>query len=359
MEHAQLWCRREGRLGRITLDRPERINALSVEMVRGIGRALDAWVEDPGVELLVLDGAGERGFCAGGDLGAIHRSAVAGGTDAAAFWREEYALDLRLARFPKPVVALLDGIVMGGGLGLTVNADLRVVTERSVLAMPETAIGLSPDVGAGHFLGRIPGRLGVHLAVTGARLGPAEAIAVDLADVLVHSERLDDLVGDLQSLRPRAAASRYAVPPGPPTARPEDTGWIEECYDTDDPVALLERLSALEEPGAERATAAVRAASPTAVAVTLRAMREARRHPGLLLCLERDYRVCLRFLSHPDLLAGTGSIVAKSGPPHWSPSRLDEVSPAEVDRFFAPLPRGQELVLPRPPRPQCAESVRA
>jgi enoyl-CoA hydratase len=337
-----VWCRREARLGRITLGRPARINALTVGMLRAVDAALEVWESDAAVEVVVLDGAGDRGFCAGGDLTVVHASARDGTGDAVTLWREEYALDLRLAAYPKPVVALMDGVTMGGGLGLGVHADVRVVTERSVLAMPEVAIGLAPDVGAADFLTGAPGLLGHHLALTGARVGAADALALGLADHLVPAEGLAALVDTLQVDAPARAVAALTVDAGrAPLVESRD--WVDACYGGTDAVGIVRRLRSRPEEAARAAAEAIANASPTAVAVTARALAEATAAPGLAACLVRDFRLCRRFLRHPDLLAGTAAVVAKQRPPRWFPARLEDVTADDVDRFFAPLDDDLEL----------------
>ncbi len=212
---ADVLLRTEGRAGFVTLNRPRALNALTHAMVLAVDEALTAWEHDPAVETVVIDGAGERGLCAGGDIRAIHDDARAGGTASAAFWRDEYRLNARIARYPKPYVALMDGIVMGGGVGISAHGSHRVVTERSRVAMPETGIGFVPDVGGTYLLGRAPGELGTHLALTGTPVGAADAILAGLADRYVPAAGLPALADDLTRL-PAGEAS----PATPPRPRP-------------------------------------------------------------------------------------------------------------------------------------------
>jgi enoyl-CoA hydratase len=194
MSTVEVLIRVEGVVGHVTLNRPRAINALTLDMVRVIDAALTAWVDDPAVAAVVIDGAGERGLCAGGDIRAIYEAARVGDPAPLTFWREEYRLNARLASYPKPIVAVMDGIVMGGGIGVSAHASHRVVTERSSVAMPEVGIGLFPDVGATYLLSRAPGELGVHLALTGVTIGAADAMTCGLAARCVPSGRLDELV---------------------------------------------------------------------------------------------------------------------------------------------------------------------
>ena len=202
-------------LGRLTLNRPRAINALSHEMVGLMQTALDAWAEDPAVRTVVIDGAGERGLCAGGDIVAIYAAARAGGGASIDYWADEYRLDATIAGYAKPVVALMDGIVMGGGVGISTHASHRIVEEGSTVAMPEVGIGFVPDVGGLFLLARAPGQLGLHAALTGARLGPADAIHLGFADDLVPRERRGELLAGLTSGDVDGTLARLAVAPPP------------------------------------------------------------------------------------------------------------------------------------------------
>ena len=184
--------RRDRGLGRITLNRPRAINALNHSMVTEIARVLDEWAQDDGVEAVVLQGAGDRGLCAGGDIRAIYLDAKRGGEATYAFWHDEYLLNSQIAHYPKPFVAVMDGLVMGGGVGLSAHASHRVVTDRSVVGMPEVKIGLVPDVGGTYLLSRAPGHTGFHAALTGAGVSGQDAIAMGLADRIVPHARIED-----------------------------------------------------------------------------------------------------------------------------------------------------------------------
>lgn len=339
-------ARVQGSIGRLTVNRPDALNALDLAMIRALLAALDAWEDDPAVTAVVLDGAGERAFCAGGDIGVVHSSAVGDPAIALTLWREEYRLDARLARYPKPVVALMDGITMGGGLGIGGHAPVRVVTERSVLAMPEVAIGLAPDVGGALLLGRAPGELGLHLALTAGRADAADALHCGLADHHVPSDRLPALVGDLAAGAPiEATVTKYAEDPGPaPLAAARC--WIDRAYgDAPSVEDVLYRLEAMDEPGPRETVAAITAAAPTALKVTLRAVRAAREMTTIEQCLRQDYRLCSRFLRHPDLAEGIrAAILDKDRAPRWRPGTLAEVDDPAVEAFFAPL--ADELDLP-------------
>jgi len=330
---------RAGRAGRITLNRPAALNALTLGMVRAIDDALAAWAGDPSVDLVLLDGAGERGFCAGGDIRALRASALAGDDAAAAFWREEYALNGQIARYPKPVVAIMDGIVMGGGIGLAGHASHRVATERLRAAMPEVGIGFFPDVGGTWLLARAPGQLGTHLALTGDAVGTADALACGLADVHVPVADVPALVAALtrdgaEAIHVDATVDAFARPPAEPPALAAARPWIDAAYAGATVPAILRALDA-GGPEARAAAALIRTRSPTSVAVTLRALRDA---AALALddVLERELHVACAFLDAPDFVEGIrAAVVDKDRDPRWSPAGHDAVTPALVDRFFA------------------------
>ncbi|HEY8980618.1 MAG TPA: enoyl-CoA hydratase/isomerase family protein [Streptomyces sp.] len=330
-------CRRTGRVGRIVLDRPKALNALNHAMVLRIDEALTEWERDPGVEAVVVTGAGERGLCAGGDIRAVHDDARDGdGRASAAFWRDEYRLNARIARYPKPYVALMDGIVMGGGVGISAHGDVRVVTERSRIAMPETGIGFVPDVGGTHLLSHAPGELGTHLALTGAQIGAADAVLCGLADHYVPSSALPSLAADLETLPLPEALARHEQPL-PAAGLPADRHWIDACYAAGTVEEIVDRLSAYDDPHAEVAAKTLLTRSPTSLKVTLTALRRAR-HLTLEQALDQEYRISCHALTTHDLVEGVrAQIIDKDRNPHWSPATLPDVSEADVARWFAPL----------------------
>lgn len=344
-------CRREGVAGRITLNRPEALNALGTAMIRTMLAALEEWEHDPGVLTVVVDAAGERAFCAGGDIVVVHRSATGDPELARGLWRVEYLLDARIARYPKPVVAIMDGITMGGGVGIGCHAALRIVTERLVLAMPEVAIGLAPDVGGSLLLSRAPGRIGTHLALTGDRIAAADAVYCGLADHFVESADVPALIAALTG---GGTITKYVRTPGP-AALPGNRAWIDACYSAATVEEILCRLRARPEAAAHDAAAKIAAAAPTAVKVTRRALHATRSMTGIEDCLRQDYRLCSRFLGHPDLAEGIrAAVLDKDRAPVWRPAGLAAVTPESVDGFFAPLP--DDLVFPAN-RPHCGPTT--
>lgn len=326
---------RDGSLGLITLARPEAINALTTPMVRAIDAALREWEADGSIAAVLLQGAGERGFCAGGDIAMFRASALAGDGAAREFWTEEYALDLRIARFPKPVVALMDGIVFGGGVGLAGHASHRVATERLLWAMPEVGIGFCPDVGGTLLLGRAPGELGLHIALTATRLGAADAIACGLADSLVRAGDLDALRAALRDGDVDGAIARVAADgAGEAASLSELRPLVDPIYGLPTTAAIVGALEADRRPRAAKAAAAIRRASPTAVEVALQAIRRAREIGDLEACLAQELRTSCAFLDLPDFAEGIrAAVIDKDREPRWSPARLEEVDPEQLAAF--------------------------
>lgn len=338
-------ARARGPLGHLTLNRPRAINALDLTMVHGLANALDAWAEDSDIDTILLDGAGERGFCAGGDVRAMYDQIRSDAVEAAAgFFRAEYALNACIAEYPKPVVVLADGITMGGGIGLAGHAAIRVVTERSQLAMPETRIGFTPDVGGTWLLRRAPGRLGEYLALTGGTMDAADAIHCGFADYFVPVAHLDDLRNALETRADPSSPTEIVLlldetpePSRLETARP----WIDDAFSADSVPELIERLRARSEPEAAATADLLQTLSPTALAVTLEAVRRARRLPDLRAVLAQEYGLVLWFAStQPDLAEGIrAQLVDKDRTPRWQPATFDELAPDTVSSAFAFEPR--------------------
>ncbi len=327
-------------VGRITLNRPRALNALTHGMVQAIDAALASWAEDSAVRFVLLDGAGERGLCAGGDIRALYDALLVNDISVpAVFFRDEYRMNARIARFPKPYVALMDGIVMGGGIGVSAHGSHRVVTERSRLAMPETGIGFVPDVGGSFLLGHAPDELGMHAALTSFQLGADDAMICGLADHHVPSERLADLINELlgcQTVHEMEACLRRFETQAAAGVFREARGWIAACYAKESVEAILESLGARAEEAARQAIAAIAGKSPTSLKITLRALREARHHERLEQGLEQEYRLAMACMERPDFREGVrAALVDKDRNPAWSPARLAEVTPEEIDTIFA------------------------
>ena len=330
---------RQGSLGRIRLNRPRAINALTDAMVASMQAQLERWADDDTVTAVALEGAGERGLCAGGDVRALRSAILSGEDDPARFWAREYALDAAIARFPKHFVALMDGIVMGGGLGLSAWGSLRVATERSRVAMPETAIGFFPDVGMLYLLARAPGEVGTHLAMTGATVGGPDAVYAGLADVVLESRRLPDLVLELADGRvpePRELDDdRVPVP-----TLGVERDWIDECYAGDDAAVILDRLRGHRSPAARDAAETIASRSPLSVAVTLEALRRAARLATPEQVFAQDLALGRAFLDGSDFVEGVRAVlVDRDHDPRWTHSCLADVPRDAVMRMFAGAPR--------------------
>jgi len=350
---------RRGGLAVVTLDRPRALNALTMPMCRAIDDGLIAWRADPSVHAVLIRGTGERAFCAGGDIRSLYGVLTTEGVAAAVrFYALEYPMNARLHHFPKPYVALLDGITMGGGVGVSVHGSHRVVTERTVFAMPETGIGLFPDVGATYVLPRLPGRLGMHLGLSGARLGAADCLYAGIGTHHVASARLADLEealamadlsGDAFAAVDRVLAG-FASDPGASDPAASDPGAaelpalrerIDRCYGQATLDGVLEALAAEPSGWGRSQLEQLDQKSPTSLAVTFRQLCS-----GATLdfdaAMRLEYRLVQRFMAGHDFREGVRAlIIDKDNRPRWRPARLAEVSAGEVDGYFAPLPDGE------------------
>ena len=333
-----------GGLGHLTLNRPRAINALDLDMIRSLQGVLDRWEYDTDVDVVLLDGAGDRGFCAGGDIRALHAMVVDGRVDEVhAFFREEYALDHRIATFPKTVVAIADGVCMGGGVGLAGHAAIRIVTERSRLAMPETRIGFTPDVGGSWLLSRAPGRIGEYLALTGGTMDAADALYAGFADHMVPVAHLEALYEALENRADPSSPTELVLlfDESPEPSRLVDAReWIDDAFAAADVPGILERLRARPEAEARETADLLSASAPTALAVTLEAVRRARALPSLRAALEQEYGLVLWFaFTQPDLVEGIrAQVVDKDRSPSWTPARLDDLPPERVAEAFGFVP---------------------
>ncbi|WP_186630028.1 enoyl-CoA hydratase/isomerase family protein [Rhodococcus sp. BP22] len=326
-----------GGVGRITLNRPKAINALNHAMVLDIAPQLEKWAVDDEVELVLLTGAGERGLCAGGDIVSIYHDAKEGGSGSKVFWRDEYILNAAIARFPKPYVAIMDGVVMGGGVGLSAHANTRIVTDRSKIAMPEVGIGFIPDVGGTFLLSRAPGELGTHLGLTTARMGAGDAIAAGFADHYIPSDKLPDFYAALETGTLADALASFTEP-APTSSLDAARSWIDAAYSADTVEEIVDRLRRSEVPDAHKAADDIESKSPVALKVTLKSLRRAADAASLEEVLDDEYRVSSASLDSHDLVEGIrAQVVEKDRNPKWSPSTLADVTSEDVDRYFAPL----------------------
>ena len=331
-------AREHGALRRITLNRPQALNALTLDMAVVMTALLREWADDDAAGAVLIDGAGERAFCTGGDIRALYDAAKSGGRLPQEFWATEYRLDVLIARYRKPVIAVMDGMVMGGGVGLSAHAAHRVVTGRSAIAMPEVGIGYFPDVGASYLLARAPGYTGTHLALTGDRIGAADAIYCGLADIHIPAEKLTDLPAALADCRTaqdvRARLDKLSSPPAPGRL-PAERAWIDVCYCADDAEGIIGRLRAGSSQAARTALATLERVSPTSLKITLRNIRSALSFSKVEQSFQQDYRLSLACIAGHDFIEGIrAAIVDKDRNPVWRPARLEDVTPDVVDRHF-------------------------
>ena len=337
-----LIVRREGSAGIIRLNRPKAINAVTLEMFRDIDKALDAFRSDPAVGLILLEGAGERGLCAGGDIRALYESSKVKGDLGKILWREEYLLNARIAAFPKPYVAFMDGIVMGGGVGLSAHGAHRVVTERTKLAMPEVGLGFFPDVGGTWLLSRSPGEIGAYFGLTGQTMNGPDAVYSGFADAVVPSSKLGALRETLMNLHAGVSSAEVKTviagfatgeTAGPVAAiQSRIDGWF--AHDRMEDVVI-----ALQRDGSELAQSTLKTLkekSPRGMVVTLKLLRLARASSSLKECLVREYRAALEVFASDDFREGVrAAVIDKDRNPRWSPKRIEDVTPAMLAPYFA------------------------
>ncbi len=339
-----LIARREGAAGIIRLNRPKAINAVTLEMFREIDRALDAFEADPAVGVILLEGAGERGLCAGGDIRALYEDSKVKGDLGKILWREEYILNARIAKFAKPYVAFMDGIVMGGGVGLSAHSSHRVVTERTKLAMPEVGLGFFPDVGGTWLLARSPGEIGTYFGLTGQTMNGPDAVYAGFADAVVPSSKLAALREALTRLRPGVTAAEVkslidgfatGETSGPVAAtEPQIDRWFGHDR-------MQDIVAALQADGSELAQATLKTLnekSPRGMVVALKLLRLARASSSLEQCLVREYRAALEVFASDDFREGVrAAVIDKDRNPKWSPPRIEDVTPGMVAPYFAEI----------------------
>jgi enoyl-CoA hydratase len=339
-----LIVRREGAVGVIRLNRPKTINAVTLEMFRDIDKALDEFEADPAIGLILLEGAGERGLCAGGDIRALYESSHAKGDLGKILWREEYILNARIARFPKPYVAFMDGIVMGGGVGLSAHGSHRVVTERTRLAMPEVGLGFFPDVGGTWLLSRSPGEIGTYFGLTGQTMNGPDAIYARFADAVVPCgkigalrEALVNLPDGVSSAEVKKTVDRFATgeTAGPVAAiQPQIDRWFARDR-------MQDIVAALQADGSELARSTLKTLSeksPRGMVVALKLLRLARRSSSLEECLVREYRAALQVFASDDFREGVrAAVIDKDRNPRWSPPRIEDVTAEMVAPYFAEI----------------------
>ncbi len=331
-------CERIGAAGVITLNRPQALNALTLDMVRDMRRALDAWAQDSAVTRIIIQGAGEKAFCAGGDIRRLVEAGKAGRPEEAlTFWREEYELDALIARYPKPYIAMIDGICMGGGVGISLHGSHRVAGERYLFAMPEVGIGFFPDVGATYALPRLPGCTGMYLALTGARLKCADALALGLATHAAPSQDFETILGKLQDGEDvdavLAAHRRETCTPPIDAMRP----MIDRVFAAS---SVGEIITDLAFEGTEQATAiaeTIASKSPTSLRIAYEQMRRGA-ELDFAEAMRLEFRIVSRIPDGKDFYEGVRAVlIDKDQKPHWDPPTLEGVDDAMIAAYFAPL----------------------
>lgn len=335
-ESGEILTRVDNGIGFVTLNRPKAINSLNQNMVNVLSAVLTDWERDDAVRAVVLSGAGDRGLCAGGDVVAIYHSARADGVAARRFWYDEYLLNAQIGRFTKPYVSLMDGIVMGGGVGVGAHANTRVVTDTTKMAMPEVGIGFIPDVGGTYLLSRAPGSLGLHVALTGTPFSGVDAIAMGFADHYLPHDKLEQFNQTIVSEGVERALAQHAVEP-PPSELARQRDWIDDCYSGDTVADIVAALRGHDAGGANDAANVIATRSPIALSVTLESVRRAAKLDTLEDVLTQEYRVSCASLRSHDLVEGIrAQLVDKDRNPTWSPASLAEISAEDVDAYFAP-----------------------
>jgi len=329
---------RQGHAGVITLNRPKALNALTLNMVRAMMPVLQAWATDDGVKRVILQAAPGRAFCAGGDIRAIYDWKAAGDPELLRFYFEEYRLNRLIKRYPKPYISLIDGIVMGGGVGISVHGSHRVVGENATFSMPETGIGFFPDVGGSYFLPRCPGQSGLFLGLTGARIKPGDLKWAGIASHLVTSNDFDGLTAELAAADDiEAVLDARRVQDEPISKLSAISHEIDNIFSGGSLEEVLDRMVNSGTEFARNTAGVLLTRSPTSLAVVFRQLRE-----GAALdfepCMELEYRLVSRFVAGHDLFEGIRAVVIdKDGKPEWDPAKLDLVTPEAVEAYFAPL----------------------
>jgi enoyl-CoA hydratase len=341
---ADIISRTEGSAGRISLNRPAALHALNLDMVHAMTAMLQRWANDPAVECVIIDHSEGRGFCAGGDIRFLQESALVGGEAGRKFFHDEYQLNHLLFTYPKPVIAFMDGITMGGGVGISQPAKYRIATENTRFAMPETGIGLFPDVGGGWYLSRLPGRVGRYLALTGARIDGADCLAVGLATHYLPSASLGNVKAAIAANPENVEAILKGTSVGAPLSKiVESRPKIDRLFASD---ICEEIFAALEKDGGEWATkelASLRTKSPQTCKVALRQLSHGARFANFADNMVMEYRIASRVLTRHDFIEGVRAVIIdKDNDPRWDPATVEGVSDALLDEIFAPLPVGQE-----------------
>ncbi len=335
MPEQDVLIRQQGKAGRITLNRPSSLNAITYAMIKSIYRALVEWQDDDSIHLVVIDAVGDRAFCAGGDLSELYRSGRERNfAYAQSFWQDEYVLNNLIATYPKPYVSVMDKLVLGGGIGLSAHGTRRLVTERTGIAMPECNVGLVPDVGASDLLGQAPGYLGEFIGLSGYRMSGEDAIHAGFADIFVKSEKLPDLIEAIGSDGDISSLDNHVDCP-PPSVFQDWQKKIDTVFAGDSMAAILASLAESDADWLGECLNRLRGASPLSVLATLRLIRAARAHAGVHEALRREYRCVVQAMEHGDFLEGIrAAVIDKDKAPNWKYRTIDEVPDAVIDRML-------------------------
>lgn len=336
-----------GRVGHLSLDRPKALHALTLDMCHAMSAALSEWAGDEAIEAVLLDHAEGRGFCAGGDIGMLRDSALNdGGVSGRKFFHDEYQLNHLMFAYDKPIVAFMDGITMGGGVGIALPCQYRVATEHTRFAMPETGIGLFPDVGGGWHLSRLQGRLGQFLALTGARFDGAECLWAGIATHYIPSEKLAEAKARIIEHPDRIAGILSDLAETPPEPRiAGNLQRIDRHFASDRFEDILASLEADDGEWAAKELATLRTKSPQTCKVALRQLAEAADFTDFAQTMRQEYRIASRVITRPDFAEGVRAVIVdKSFDPAWDPATPEEVSDELLDAIFAALPEGEEWV---------------
>ncbi len=338
---SDLIIRKTGRAGHVTLNRPQALNALTHPMCLSLETAMQGWAADDDVGLLLIDAMGEKAFCAGGDIVKIYNEGKSGQVEnALKFWRDEYRLNYAISTYAKPYVAIMDGIVMGGGVGISAHGSHRVVTERTMFAMPECAIGLLPDVGGTYLLGQMPGRCGEYAGLTGARLSGADCIYAGLADYFVPSDKLEALKAALIETGDVAILKDFTTTPQI-SALAENRAEIDTVFACDTVADIIQKLEKTRSDFAAASLKNILRGAPLCLRLTLAAIRDARRDGSLEKALRHEYRIVSTCLQDGELIEGIRAMVIdKDRTPKWKYPTLESVPQDMIDRLYHPAAGG-------------------
>ena len=336
MTDAPVLVRTEGAIGRLTLNRPEALHSLNLEMCEIMTGALLKWREDPSIELVVLDHLeGTRGFCAGGDVRALADSVAGDGELATQFFHDEYRLNALIQGYPKPYIALIDGVTMGGGVGISVHGSHRIATENTTFAMPEAGIGLFPDVGGSWFLPRLPIGIGTWMALTGARLKGRDALAAGVATHYLGADQLSEFRAELKNAGVTAFDMCETHAEG---SFSPHLGVIETCFTKSSVEEIIDALEVAGDDWAKKQVGIIRRQSPTTLKVAIRQMSEGREHKEFAETMRMEFRIAMRLVRAHDFTEGVRAlIIDKDQSPKWQPSHLSEIDDDQIDAIFAPL----------------------